>query len=63
MLARAKPATRADVLRMAEKLRRASRLLEVHAKRCTEVEAPAHAQAMRQARRMVRAEFEQPEPT
>lgn len=57
-----KPITRTDVLRMAEKLRRASRLLEAHAKRCTAIEAPAHAQAMRQARRMVRAEFEHPDP-
>lgn len=49
--------TRADVLRMAEKLRRASRLLEEHARRCTEPTAPAHAQAIKQARGMVRAEI------
>jgi hypothetical protein len=48
-------ATRSDVLRTAERLRRAAQLLEAHAQRCTVPEAPAHAEALNQARGMVRA--------
>ena len=47
--------TRDDVLRAAERLRRAARLLERHATRCTEPVATAHEEALRQARGMVRA--------
>lgn len=50
-------ATRADVLRVAAKLRRASLLLEAHARRCTELQTEAHAKALYQARQMVRAEI------
>jgi hypothetical protein len=46
--------TRADVLRHAERLRRAALLLEAHARRCLDPDAPAHALALRQARGMVR---------
>lgn len=46
--------TRADVLAHAERLRRAAQLLEAHARRCTEERAQAHAEALRQARGMVR---------
>ena len=49
------PATRAEVLRHAERLRRAAQLLERHARRVTDPAAPAHAEALRVARGMVRA--------
>lgn len=49
------PATRTEVLRAAEQLSRAARLLTAHAQRCTDPTAPAHAEALRQARGMVRA--------
>lgn len=48
-------ATRSDVLRTAERLRTAAQLLEAHARRCTVPEAPAHSEALRRARGMVRA--------
>lgn len=48
-------ATRADVLRAAERLQRAAELLRQHARRCTEDAAPAHGRALHMARGMVRA--------
>jgi hypothetical protein len=47
--------TRAEILEAAQRLRRAALLLEAHARRCTEAEAPAHGEALRQAQGMVRA--------
>lgn len=47
--------TRDDILRAAERLRRAAQLLERHATRCTDPVAVAHEEALRQARGMVRA--------
>jgi len=47
--------TRIDLLRHAERLRRAAQLLEAHTRRCVVEHAPAHAEALRVARGMVRA--------
>lgn len=50
--------TRDAILRAAARLRRAAMLLEAHARRCTEPEAPAHETALRQAAGMVRSVIE-----
>lgn len=47
--------TRDDILEMAQRFRRAARLLELHASRCVELQADAHATAARQAAGMVRS--------
>lgn len=47
--------TRTELLRTAERLRRAAGVLEAHAQRCPIEVAPAHAEALRQARAVVRA--------
>jgi hypothetical protein len=50
--------TRDELLAHAERLRRAAQLLEAQARRCREPAAPAHAEALRVARGMVRAVVE-----
>lgn len=50
--------TRDDVIRAAERLRRAAQLLDRHVARCTDPAAAAHADALRTARGMVRAVVE-----
>lgn len=50
--------TRADLLAHADRLRRAAALLEAHARRCTVEVAPAHGEALRVARGMVRSVVE-----
>jgi hypothetical protein len=49
------PSPRAENLRHAERLRRAAALLEIRARRCLDEMAPAHGEALREARAMVRA--------
>ena len=46
--------TRADLLAHADRLRRAAALLEAHARRVRDEQAPAHARALHEARGMVR---------
>lgn len=47
--------TRAELLRHAERLRRAAQLLEAHARRVVVEQTPAHGEALNVARGMVRA--------